>query len=174
MIEPPEDRYYVVQAQPQREQLAVKELRQQGFRTFLPVLRHPEKVRHGKILAPRLEPLFPKYLFVQLDLSTERWRSINGTRGVTRVMCMDEHRPSPVPREAMLRLLAAGEMIDVMAAGLPFNPGDTVEFEAGSFKGKQALVTLCAADRVTLLLDLLGGRVTVHCDPSILRFVPRA
>ena len=177
MIESPDagtdDRFYVVQTQPQRERLAVKELSNQGFRTFLPCLKHPPRVWKGKFLEPRLEPLFPKYLFVQLSLTEEPWRSINGTRGVIRVMCMDSERPSPVPQEAMLRLLAAGEMIDVQSAGLPFNPGDTVEFQSGSFRGRHALVSLCAKDRVTLLLDLLGGQVTVHCEPAILRYVPR-
>ena len=162
-------RHYVVQAQPQREPLAVKELQNQGFETFYPVIQRRPVVRHLKLVTPAPVPLFPKYLFVRLDLATDPWRSINGTRGVTRLMCMDE-LPSPVPEGAMERLMSAGEVILEDAAGLPFNVNDPVEFISGPMTGLRGLVQLCAADRVTLLLDLLGSKTVVHCAPAALKY----
>lgn len=166
--------YFVVQTQPQRERLAAQELQQQGFRTFYPVIQHLARLRRGKLQAPRQAALFPKYLFVQLDLERDRWRSINGTRGVIRLMCMDDEHPSQVPAPVMSRLLAAGEIIEELRAGLPFNPGDQVEFMDGSFKGVQGIVQLCSAQRVSLLLTLLGGQVVTYCEPKALRYVPVA
>lgn len=164
------ERYYVVQTQPQKERLAARELRNQNFDTFFPTLSRAPRVTRGKLVFPEPLPLFPKYLFIRLDLAEAPWRSISGTRGVTRLMCMDE-RPSAVPTAVMSRLLAAGELIPYDTAALPFDPGDGVEFTEGPMRGLRGVVTLCAADRVTLLLDLLGGPREVKCAPGALKFV---
>jgi transcriptional antiterminator RfaH len=166
-------RYYVVQTQPQKERTAVFELQNQGFSTFYPVIEHVPRFRRGRLEVPRRSALFPKYLFVSLNLETDPWRSVNGTRGVVRLMCMDDERPSAVPEEAMARLLAAGEVIQERAAGLPFNLGDNVEFVSGPMAGRQALVEACAVDRVQVLLELLGGKVSVKCEPKALRYLAR-
>ena len=163
-------RHYVVQTQAQKEPLAVKELRNQGFQTFFPVIQKPLVARHGRLISPPPAALFPKYLFVCLDLEADsRWRSINGTRGVVRLMCMDA-QPSPVPVKAMERLLAAGEVLVPDTAALPFNLGDPVEFANGPMQGHRGLVQLCTADRVTVLLSLLGRRVPVSVAPAALTY----
>ena len=164
-------RHYVVQCQPQREPLAVQELRNQGFTTFFPVIQGAPKVRRGVYEAGRLSPLFPKYLFVPLDLEAEdRWSAINGTRGVVRLMSMNG-KPSPMPIAAMTRLLAAGETLVHDTAILPFNINDSVEFLSGAFAGQKGIVQLCTRDRVTLLLDLLGRQTTVKVAPTAVRYV---
>lgn len=168
------DRFYVVQTQPQRERLAVNELRNQNFQTFYPVIRHLPRTSRGRLGDSRISPLFPKYVFVSLDLELDQWRSINGTRGVTRLICMDEDRPSPVSQFVMERLLAAGEIIEEREAGLPFNINDLVEFTDGPMEGIQGIVSLCAADRVSLLMDMLGGKVPVHTTPNLLKYVARS
>lgn len=168
------DRYYVVQTQPQRERLAVAELKNQDFHTFFPILAKAPRVRRGKFEIPPSSPLFPKYLFVKLDLDHDPWRSINGTRGVVRLMSMDEERPSPVPSAAMDRLLIAGEIIQEATAALPFNVHDPVEFVDGPMKGLKALVRLCERDRVSVLLNMLGGSTVVRCAPKDLKYVAMA
>ena len=162
-------RHYVVQTQPMKERLAVQELGNQGFETFYPQLVRAPRVRRGKFEVPLPVPLFPKYLFVRLDLGEPGWQSINGTRGVVRLMCMDD-RPSPVPQAVMDRMVAAGEVIHESLAGLPFAPGESVEFTEGPMIGLRGIVKLCAADRVTLLLDLLGSVREVRCAPRSLRY----
>lgn len=169
MTPPPASRHYVVQAQPLREALAVRELRNQGFETFYPQLVRAPRPKRGVWQTPSPVPLFPKYLFVRLDLSEPGWQSINGTRGVVRLMCMDD-RPSPVPVSVMDRMVAAGEVIHEELAGLPFSVGESVEFTEGPMLGLRGIVKLCAADRVTLLLNLLGGAREVRCAPRVLRY----
>lgn len=166
-------RHYVVQTHPRKEQLAARELRNQDFEVFLPVIRRRPLLKRGRFEDRVPAPLFPKYLFVALDLEADPWSSVNGTRGVLRLLQMDDERPSPVPLAAMDRLLAAGEVLEEPAAALPFNVNDTVELIEGPLKGLRAVVQLCAADRVTLLLSLLGGQVqTTRCAPRALRYVP--
>src|SRR3546814_16079042 len=41
-------------------------------------------------------PLFPGYIFIELDLEQSPWRSINGTFGVTRLVCHAD-TPAAVP-----------------------------------------------------------------------------
>ena len=165
------DRYYVVQAQPMKERLATQELRNQGFPTFFPVIQRAPRVIRGRLELARRVPMFPKYLFVQFDIETcDNWRSVNGTRGVTRLMTMDE-RPSPVPALVMSRLLAAGEVVLEETADLPFNLGDAVEFTSGPFQGKRGLVQACDAERVEVLLSLLGSVVPVKVAPGSLQYV---
>src|SRR5258706_16252721 len=76
-------RWYAVNCLSNREFLASSQLRNQGFRTFLP--RRLTTRRHARKFDTVMRPLFPGYLFVQLDLSRDRWRSINGTLGVVRL-----------------------------------------------------------------------------------------
>jgi transcriptional antiterminator RfaH len=166
------DRYYVVQTKPQRELLAVSEIQNQGFPTFLPMIQRDALASLTKSRI-RLAPLFPKYVFVQFDKNLDQWRSLNGTRGVIRVMCMSNEEPSPVPTFVMERLLMAGELIMEEKSLLPFNLGDTTEFVEGPMQGRKGLVQACSADRVTVLLSLLGGQVAVHCVPKALRYVGR-
>ena len=49
-------------------------------------------------------PLFPSYVFVRLDLERDRWRSVNGTYGVARLV-MADGRPVPVPKGVVKSLL---------------------------------------------------------------------
>src|SRR6476646_5637681 len=103
----PRQRWYVVRTHAQRELQASKQLENQKFRVFLP--RHLKNRRHARRVETVSAPLFPQYLFAVVDLTKDRWRCINGTLGVDRVlMCAGEPQPSCRRRwHNMLRLSAA-------------------------------------------------------------------
>src|SRR5579862_8183633 len=77
------ERWYAVHAQPFSELRAQGNLENQGFRTFVPK-RH-KTVRHARKLRTVESPFFPRYLFIVLDIERDRWRSVNGTFGVSRL-----------------------------------------------------------------------------------------
>src|SRR6266702_900465 len=87
------ERWYVVHTLPHRESAAQLHLRNQGFRTFLPLVT--KTIRHARRYDTVVAPFFPQYLFVAFDLTRTRWRAINGTRGVTTLIMQDD-RPAPV------------------------------------------------------------------------------
>jgi transcription elongation factor/antiterminator RfaH len=151
--------WYAVHTKPHREFSAQMQLGAQGFRTFLP--RHRKTVRHARRLSTVSAPFFPRYLFVALDLSRDRWRSVNGTFGVTRLV-MGEEGPVPVPRgviESLAVACGAGGHLDLSAALVP---GDRVRVLAGPFADLVGdLIRIDAAGRVRVLLRLLGGEVPV-------------
>jgi transcriptional antiterminator RfaH len=87
-------RWYVVHTRAQAEASALWHLTNQGFLCFLP--RVPQFRSHARQTRLMRVPLFPRYLFVRLDLSETRWRAINGTRGVVSPLANGPH-PLPVP-----------------------------------------------------------------------------
>ena len=152
-------RWYVVHAQPKNEMRAVPNLERQGYHTFCPCMRHT--VRHARKSRLTLVPMFPGYVFVQMDVSVEQWHSINGTRGVIRLITNGDN-PVPVPVgivEDLQRRISPDGALD-WASKLKI--GDQVKISDGPFAAfVGTLEKLDASGRVRVLLDLLGRSVTV-------------
>ena len=151
-------RWYAVNTQPCQEARADENLRRQRFHSWLPRLRRVRK--HARRTDHVLAPLFPGYLFVRLDPEIERWRSINSTFGVIRLLCNGDI-PLPVAdglvEEIMQRRDESGLVV------LPTRRvaiGKTVKVGSGSFAQLEGLVQeMPRRDRVILLLNLLGRKV---------------
>src|SRR5439155_10529333 len=88
-------RWYVAHTQPHAEAKAAWHLRNQGFEAYLP--RYLKRRSHARRIDHVPAPLFPRYLFVAIDLETERWRAVRSTVGVSELV-LDGDRPAPVPR----------------------------------------------------------------------------
>ena len=58
--------WYLVQSKPRNEARALENLLRQGYETYLPLIE-VERLQRGKLLK-RLEPLFPRYLFLHLEI----------------------------------------------------------------------------------------------------------
>src|SRR4051794_22258157 len=86
--------WYVVQAQVNGEAKAAQNLKRQGYDVYLP--RYLRRRRHARKVDFVVRPLFPRYMFVAVDLATQRWRSIQSTFGVSRLVCNGED-PATVP-----------------------------------------------------------------------------
>jgi len=72
--------WYLIHSKPAQEARAAQNLEQQGFHVFLPWCKI-QRIRRGK-LAYFVEPLFARYLFIELDNVTSNWYPIRSTRGV--------------------------------------------------------------------------------------------
>ena len=66
--------WYLIYTKPHKEQLARENLERQGYEIYLPMARLRRR-RMGKG-ATRIEPLFPRYLFIHLDAKTDNWSPI--------------------------------------------------------------------------------------------------
>ena len=113
-----------------------------------------------------VRPLFPRYLFVRLNLAAEGWRSIRSTIGVTDIVCFGD-QPAPLPSgviEALQSQEVVGGFIQ-FADQNSFKPGDSVVVLKGPF-ARQLGRCDGASDneRVAILLDLLGRKVRVVLD----------
>lgn len=157
-------RWFAVHTRPQSERYASEQLEAQGFRVFLP--QFLRKRSHARRVERRPYPLFPRYLFVEIDMAVQRWRSVNGTLGVSRIIGNDDG-PTPVAggivEELMLRRDEAGFI--KLAAHASLAIGDKVRILGGSFASMLGLVEgLSDRDRVSILVDLLGRKVRVTLD----------
>jgi transcriptional antiterminator RfaH len=157
-------RWYVVQTQPHAETKAVGHLIRQGFEAYLP--RYLKRRRHARRVEMVAAPLFPRYLFVTVDIETQRWRSIHSTTGVARLVCNGED-PAPVPPDVVAALQrredAAGFV--TLERRQQFAPGERVRVVDGVFADNLGLFEgMADRERVAILLDLLGRKVRILLD----------
>lgn len=159
-------RWYVVHTQPNGEGRAERNLQQQGFATYVP--RYLRKRRHARRTETVARPLFPRYLFVALDLARDRWRSIYSTFGVAQLVgAADEPRPVPcgVVEEIRAREGEHGFVMLGLPAGLA--PGSKVRLIDGVFADACGVLERIADERrVAILLQLLGREVRVFVSAA--------
>jgi transcriptional antiterminator RfaH len=157
-------RWYVVQTHANSEHKAASHLARQNFDIYLP--RYLKRRRHARRTETVAAPLFPRYMFVLVDTQTQRWRSIQSTLGVTRLVCHGD-RPAPVPAnvvEALRRREDAGGLI-TLDERPRFSIGDQVQILDGAFSMHLGLYEgISDNKRVTVLLNLLGRKVRVNLD----------
>lgn len=161
-------RWYVVQTQPNAERKADAHLVRQGFQTYLP--RYLKRRRHARRIDIVSAPLFPRYMFVTVDIATQRWRAIHSTIGVARMVCNGDE-PAPVPMGIVEQLKAgedAGGFIPLDTRPR-FAPGDKIRVLDGVFSTCLGLIdTVTDRERVAILLDLLGRKVRVVLDADFI------
>ena len=154
--------WYAIFTHARAEQKAQFNLERQGFQSFFPKYR--KRRRHARRVETVLSPLFPRYVFVWLDLDRQPWRSINSTLGVHGIVCQGE-KPAPLPEGIVEELISRQD--ESGCVGLSGNTsiarGRPVEITDGPFADCVATVDrLLDADRLVVLLDLLGRRVKVQ------------
>ncbi len=156
------ERWYVVHTQSQREATAQVQLGNQAFRTFLP--RYEKTVRHARKSLRTLAPLFPRYLFVILDLDRDRWHCVNGTVGVVSLLMTDD-RPVSAPPGVVESLIAMSSSDNKRVFRPDLTPGQKVRLVAGPFAEKLGVFEhVDDGGRVRILLEMMGAWYPV-CVP---------
>ena len=142
--------WYVVHTKPRQEARALENLQNQGFNCFLPTMQ-VQKLRNQKVQTIT-EPMFSRYLFIQLDDQTQNWGPIRSTLGVSKLVSFGP-QPAKVPPEFIVFLQDAPiETIERM-----FTPGDSVQVASGPLKGLEGqYIAHDGETRAFVLVDLLG------------------
>ena len=123
--------WYVAQTHPHSEVKAGLHLSRQGFEIYLP--RYLKKRRHARRVDTVAAPLYPGYVFVAIDCEVQRWRSIQSTIGVSRLVCHGDE-PAAVPEgivEELKRQQDENGWI-VLRPRPRFNAGDSVRVMYGA------------------------------------------
>jgi transcriptional antiterminator RfaH len=158
------ERWYVVHTLPACERRARTQLENQGFRTFLP--RRHKTVRHARKLTNVEAAFFPRYLFVVLDLTRDRWRSVNGTFGVAGLVMQGE-QPHPVPYGIVETLLASTDAHGMLQLGQKLKVGAPIRLAVGPFAEQLAILDrMDDSGRIRVLLGILGRQVPVSTHRS--------
>ena len=160
------NRWYVAHTHAKGEAKALWHLNLQGFTAYLP--RYRKRRRHARRIESVLRPLFPGYLFVNMDLGKARWRAIQSTIGVHELICNGE----------MPALLPAGVIEDIRASedesgavpvrtSDPFEKGEAVRITRGVWCEQVGLFERMTDDeRIVILLNLLGRPLRVQLPMS--------
>ena len=160
------ERWYLVFTAPQQEARAVLNLARQGFRPFLP--RILKSVRHARTISMVRAPLFPRYVFLPLDLDLDRWLSVRSTFGVSSLY-MSGSQPGPVPRGVVEAIIEHADGAGSVRLDAGLAVGDEVRLLSGPFT--DILCTLDRLDdngRVRVLLDIMGKSTPVTLPRSAL------
>ena len=157
--------WYVVHTKPKQEARALENLQNQGYVCFLPMIQ-VQKLRRQKVQWVT-EPMFSRYLFIQLDDQTQNWGPIRSTLGVSKLVSFGP-QPTKVPAE-LVELLqqAPQETIERM-----FAPGDTVQVASGPLQGLEGQYLQHDGEtRAFVLIDLLGQPQKLRLAVESLRVV---
>lgn len=156
--------WYTLHSKPGAERQLAAALQERGIETYVPEI----KSKTGQN-SPCKKPLFPCYLFCRVDLEAVGLSRIQWTPGLRRVVAFGG-KPAAMPQKVIDLLRAR---LDHMQAGgglpnHPFEPGDTVRIVEGPFKDMLAIFEgpMTSAERVQVLLDILGRASRMHVDAS--------
>jgi transcriptional antiterminator RfaH len=159
--------WYLIHTKPRLEQTALMNLQQQGYRCYLPMM-NIEKLLRGRLKLVS-EPLFPRYLFVQLgtDLLAKSWAPIRSTIGVSRLVSFGSE-PAKI-NEALIDTLRSFEVNQQQAQPL-YSPGERLLITQGAFAGIEAVFKMPQGEqRVIVLIDILSKPVKLSLAPASLR-----
>ena len=163
------DSWYIVQFKRNSHRVATRNLTQQGFKTFLPLQSFTRKSKAR--FSTHIEPLFPGYMFVSINLNKEPWHKINSTLGVSRLICHDGI-PMKVPEEIVLALMSRCDSSGKLLPPQSLERGDTVKILSGALANFVATVeTFDTALRVWVLMDIMGQFTRVEVKSEQLRLL---
>ena len=156
--------WYAVHSKPRQEVTAELNLQRQGYTTYLPRIR-VRKLRRGNWVKA-VEPLFPRYLFMQLDPVVDNIAPVRSTRGAVG-MVRTGNDLRPVPDDVIAYLNAAEDNAGHLRLvdDWPHRAGDRVEILQGPFAGLTGVYQMQLAEsRALLLIELLGRDNEVRVD----------
>lgn len=164
-----EANWFLAQLKPNCAKIADKNLKRQGFQTFLP-MEEETRQRNGKLVTT-MRPLFPGYIFVAFNAARGFWRTVNSTYGITRLVSFGKE-PTAVPLNLVAQLMMRCDAKGKLLPPKLLKPGDQVTLTKGPFVNFAAEVEKIAPDRrIWVLIELMGGQTRVAVGVDQLRVV---
>ena len=145
-------KWLLVYTKAKEEQRAKKNLENQGFEIFLPMISS-EKINQFKPIT--LETMFPRYLFIRINAATDSWTQIKSTRGVSHLIMFGQ-KFAEVPKQIVTFLKAKADENGVVRQKISrheFQKGEKLVIKQGILKGKEAtFLSKNSKERVRVLL----------------------
>ncbi len=151
------EKWHVAHSKPRNEELLWKQFCLRNLESYYPCI----KVKTVNPRARQVQPYFPNYLFVHVDLdligrSTLEW--VPGCAGL--VSFGDE--PAFVPDDLVYAIKQRIEDLNIVSDESPIqlHKGDNVAIHDGVFKGYEGVfdIQLSGTDRVRVLLSLMDNQ----------------
>ena len=145
-------RWAVADTGPRSEDKGFEHARLKGFECFLPKIRNRKK---------KLEPLFPRYLFVLMN--SNNWRMLLSTIGIADVI-KSGNTPLTMSENVLdtVRTRCDAEGVYLYPASR-FKPNQKVLLKTGPFMGSVGFFHMMSKkDRAIVLLSMLGTEARVE------------
>jgi transcriptional antiterminator RfaH len=161
--------WFAVYTKPRQEQVALENLERQDFRCFLPIAINPYQRRTAKKL--RVEPLFPRYLFLNAVVNEQSLGPVRSTRGV----CTLVRAGMKLIKVPDVIIEAISQRCDpetglIKLDATPVDIGDRVKVFDGPFAGIEGVFQKQKGrDRALLLVSILGTESTVEVETMLLK-----
>lgn len=159
--------WYLLQAKPRQENVAKLNLERQGYTVYLPLAPVRRKMR-GKVTTESA-PMFPLYLFINLQEGTDDWGPIRSTIGIARLVRFGQI-PARIPDQLILMLKSREDEKGIQRLPVKtVQPGDKVRIAAGPFEGYEAIVQATSSrSRIVLLMKVIESFIKVEIDQDSL------
>jgi transcriptional antiterminator RfaH len=156
------EHWYALYTKPKKEHQVNALLEGQGIETYLPTIRR--KVRRRD--RPETKVYFPCYLFARLDFTVIPRSSIAWMPGIRRIVGTGD-QPTVVADEIVEHVRRRLHGSEELGYG-DLKRGDRVRIMSGPLRDLDAIFDqpLSAAQRVRILLHVMGRMTPVDIDPS--------
>lgn len=161
--------WFTIYTKPRQERVALENLERQGFECFLPMAVNPYQklTRVGR----RIEPLFPRYLFLNVVPDRQSLGPIRSTRGVLKLVRFGvEFAQVSEDVIGAIRDRMDPQSGLVQLEPVPAQVGDRVRVFDGPLAGLQGIFKERRGEsRALLLMRMLGTESTVEVDSLLLQ-----
>ncbi len=155
--------WYLVQSKPRNEARVLENRVRQGYETYLPLME-VERLQRGKLLK-KMEPLFPRYLFLHLEEGNDNWGPIRSTLGVAGLVRFGQAY-AVVSNEVME---AVRERTQDIRKTL-FESGDNIRVVSGPLLGLEGVFEIADGEqRSFVLLEFMQKQQRVSVSTADLR-----
>ena len=159
-------KWILVYTKAKEEQKAKRNLQNQGFEIFLPMIDFA-KLNQSKSIT--LKAMFPRYLFVKINTELDKWNRIKSTRGVSHLVIFGQ-RLAEIPNQVIAYLKSGADENDIFRQKImrqEFQKGDKLVIEKGMFKDKEAtFLAKKSKERVRILLRFVNHLITADIPAS--------
>lgn len=188
--------WYLAYTKPSQEKIAAEHLARQGYESYLPLYKKWPKTSSKRTTAAPVvpnasltasstltsaiarapiacfEPMFARYVFFKPASAAQSLSPARSTRGVCTLVSFGQG-PAQVDAQLVERIRALEAHRN--EAGLQeltsFQPGTAVRLKDEQLQALQGLVIASSAQRVTVLLEILGRPTAVHAQHGQLELV---
>jgi transcriptional antiterminator RfaH len=156
--------WYALQHKPAQGDRALTHLQNQDIACFYPKIT-VEKIKAGK-RTKKLEPLFPGYLFVNLEQTDPMWSKLRSTRGVLRIVSF-ANTPAAISDDVIQHIR---DSLDSVAEQGGIKPGQSVQLSEGPFEGINAIFQAYdGEERAIVLINFMQMQQRVKVPVSAIR-----
>lgn len=155
--------WYLIKTKPKSEVIALKNLNNQGFECYLPMIK-VERVIKNKIEVKEL-PLFPRYLFIKLDdgFASKSWTPVRSTKGVSNLVKFGEAFAKV--HEDLVEIIKFREFQEQSKICPLYKKGQILKILKGPFAGFESIYQGMDAEmRVITLFEFMRKPLIIHVD----------